>query len=67
MPAVTLPAVIPISAPAGAHPYAVAGRYYEDDVIDAPFAVKEGALLPLDAPGLGIALNEAKLAQFRCG
>jgi muconate cycloisomerase len=67
MPAVTLPAVIPISAPAGAHPYAVAGRYYEDDVIDAPFAVKEGALLPLDAPGLGIAVNEAKLAQFRCG
>ena len=25
--------VIPISAPAGAHPCAIAGRYYEDDVI----------------------------------
>lgn len=67
MPAVTLPAVIPISAPAGTHPYKVAGRYYEDDVIDRPFAVKDGAMLPLDAPGLGIAVIEAKLAQFRCG
>ncbi len=66
MPAVTLPAVIPISAPAGTHPCKVAGRYYEDDVIDVPFAVKNGAMLPLDAPGLGIAVNEAKLASFRC-
>ncbi|WP_157218596.1 mandelate racemase/muconate lactonizing enzyme family protein [Flavisphingomonas formosensis] len=67
MPAVTLPAVIPISAPAGTHPYRIAGRYYEDDIVDAPFPVKDGALLPLDAPGLGIAVNEAKLARFRCG
>ena len=38
--AVTLASVIPISAPAGAHPYAVAGRYYEDDVSASrsPFA-----------------------------
>lgn len=66
MPAVTLPAVIPVSASAGAHPYQVAGRYYEDDVIDVAFAVKDGAILPLDAPGLGIVVNEAKLARFRC-
>jgi muconate cycloisomerase len=65
MPAVALPAVIPISAPAGAHPYHIAGRYYEDDIVDVPFAVQDGALLPLDAPGLGIAVNEAKLARFR--
>jgi muconate cycloisomerase len=67
MPAVSLPAVIPVSAPSGSHPCTVAGRYYEDDVIDVPFAVKDGALLPLDAPGLGIAVNEAKLDSFRCG
>ncbi|HWJ36041.1 MAG TPA: enolase C-terminal domain-like protein [Steroidobacteraceae bacterium] len=64
--AVDLAAVIPISAPAGAHPYAIAGRYYEDDVIDQAFAVQAGALLPLDAPGLGIEVNERKLAKFRC-
>jgi len=30
-PAVSLASVIPVSAPAGQHPYSTAGRYYEDD------------------------------------
>ncbi len=64
--AVDLAAVIPISAPAGAHPYAVAGRYYEDDVLAEPMVVRDGAILPLDGPGLGIVVDEAKLARFRC-
>jgi muconate cycloisomerase len=64
--AVTLASVIPISAPAGAHPYTVAGRYYEDDVIREPFAVRDGAILPLDRPGLGIEIDEARLAKYRC-
>jgi muconate cycloisomerase len=64
--AVTLASVIPISAPAGAHPYAVAGRYYEDDVLREPFPVRDGAILPLDGPGLGIEIDEAKLARYRC-
>jgi L-alanine-DL-glutamate epimerase-like enolase superfamily enzyme len=65
-PAITLASVIPISAPAGAHPYRVAGRYYEDDVIREPFAVRDGAILPLDRPGLGIEIDEARLAKYRC-
>lgn len=65
-PAVDLGAVIAISAPAGRHPCQVAGRYYEDDVLAEPMAVKDGAILPLDAPGLGIVIDEAKLARFRC-
>jgi muconate cycloisomerase len=64
--AVSLASVIPISAPAGTHPYAVAGRYYEDDVISEPFAVRDGAILPLDRPGLGIEIDEARLARYRC-
>lgn len=64
--AVTLAAVIPISAPSGAHPYAVAGRYYEDDVISEPFPVKDGAILPLDKPGLGIEIDEKRLEKYRC-
>jgi L-alanine-DL-glutamate epimerase-like enolase superfamily enzyme len=64
--AVTLASVIPINAPTGAHPYAVAGRYYEDDVIREPFAVRGGAILPLDRPGLGIEIDEARLAKYRC-
>jgi muconate cycloisomerase len=65
-PCVTLASVIPVSAPAGAHPYAVAGRYYEDDVIGEAFAVKDGAILPLERPGLGIEVDEAQLAKYRC-
>ena len=65
-PAVSLASVIPISAPAGAHPCRVAGRYYEDDVISEAFAVRDGALLPLDRPGLGIEIDEARLARYRC-
>jgi L-alanine-DL-glutamate epimerase-like enolase superfamily enzyme len=64
-PAVSLASVIPISAPAGAHPYAAAGRYYEDDVIREAFEVKDGAILPLDRPGLGIDVDEARLAKYR--
>ncbi len=64
--AVTLASVIPISAPGGAHPYVTAGRYYEDDVIAEAFAVKDGAILPLDRPGLGIEVDETRLAKYRC-
>jgi L-alanine-DL-glutamate epimerase-like enolase superfamily enzyme len=65
-PAVSLASVIPISAPSGAHPYATAGRYYEDDVISEAFEVKDGAILPLNRPGLGIDVDEARLAKYRC-
>jgi muconate cycloisomerase len=65
-PSVSLASVIPISAPSGAHPYVAAGRYYEDDVISEAFAVKDGAILPLDRPGLGIDIDEARLAKYRC-
>lgn len=64
--AVDLPAVIPISAPAGQHPYKVAGNYYEDDIVTAPFPIRNGALLPLDGPGLGVEVDEERLARFRC-
>jgi L-alanine-DL-glutamate epimerase-like enolase superfamily enzyme len=64
-PAVSLASVIPVSAPAGRHPYAVAGRYYEDDVVSTAFPVRDGALLPLDQPGLGIDIDEARLARYR--
>jgi muconate cycloisomerase len=63
---VEMPAVIPITAPAGRHPNRVAGNYYEDDIVRDPFRVRDGALLPLDGPGLGIEIDEEKLARFRC-
>ena len=65
-PAVSLGAVIAISAPAGRHPYRVAGHYYDDDILTEPMQVSNGSILPLDAPGLGITVDEEKLAAFRC-
>ncbi len=64
--AVSLASVIPISAPGGAHPYVVAGRYYEDDVVSEAFEVQDGAILPLNRPGLGIEVDESRLAKYRC-
>lgn len=65
VPSVDLGCVIPVSAPALQHPYAIAGHYYEDDVIVEPFEVHDGCLLPLEAPGLGIEIDEKKLQRFR--
>ena len=64
-PAVTLASVIPVSAPAGFQPFQVGGAYYDDDIIREPFKAERGALLPLEAPGLGIELDEEKLERFR--
>ena len=63
--AVTLASVIPISAPAGAHPYAVAGRYYEDDVSASrsPYATERSCH---STSGLGIEIDETRLARYRC-
>ena len=63
--AVSLASVIPISAPGGAHPCAVAGRYFEDDVVSEAFEVKDGAILPLNRPGLGIEVDEVRLEKYR--
>lgn len=65
MPAVTLPAVIPVNAPKGQHPCKVAGNYYTDDVLAAPMPVRDGHILPLDAPGLGIDIDTDKIAFYR--
>ena len=62
---VTIPAVIPLSAPAGSGANSVGGVYYEDDIITAPFSIKGDALQPLTGPGLGVELDEAKLESFR--
>jgi len=64
-PSVTLPCVIPVNAPKGTHPCKVAGNYYTDDVIATPMVVEDGAILPLDAPGLGIEIDEDKIAFYR--
>jgi muconate cycloisomerase len=65
-PAVTLACVIPISAPRGAG-CDVAGRYYEDDLVAAPFPFADGNMRPPPGPGLGIELDEERLNGLRTG
>ena len=64
-PAVTLPAVIPVSAPAGRHPCRIGGNYFEDDIITKAFAFRDGKVFAPEGPGLGIEINEEKLLKFR--
>jgi muconate cycloisomerase len=64
---VSLACVIPVTAPAGSFTTEVAGCYYEDDLVDRPFPYKDGCLLPLDGPGLGIEINPRKLERYREG
>ena len=64
-PAVELPAVISINAPAGQHAYKFGGHFYEDDIIAEALPVKDGCLLPLENPGLGINVDLEKLEKYR--
>lgn len=64
---VTMACVIPISAPRGMHPNRVGGAYYDDDIVTQPFDTAAGYLLPLGGPGLGVTLDEIKLARYREG
>jgi muconate cycloisomerase len=61
---VSLPSVIPCSAPAGTASTRRAGRYYEDDVLSEPLPLRDGFLLVPDGPGLGIEVDEDKVRSM---
>jgi muconate cycloisomerase len=63
-PAATLSCVVPVSTPAEAQSGQVAGIYYKDDLIAAPMRFKDGAIELSPAPGLGIAVDEAKVRRY---
>jgi muconate cycloisomerase len=63
-PAATLSCVVPVSTPAEALAGQVAGIYYKDDLIAAPMRFADGAIEVPDLPGLGIAVDEAKVAKY---
>jgi muconate cycloisomerase len=65
-PAVTMSCVVPVSTPEEAlSPKQVAGIYYRDDLIADAFAFKDGAIAVPDAPGLGWAVDLAKIERYR--
>jgi muconate cycloisomerase len=62
---VTLSCVVPVSTPAEHQSGRIAGLYYTDDLIAAPFEFRDGAVRVPAGPGLGIAVDEAKVAKYR--
>ncbi len=62
---VTLSCVVPVSMPAEAQSGNVAGIYYTDDLIAEPFEFSDGAVTVPDGPGMGIAVDEAKVEKYR--
>ncbi len=63
--AVTLSCVVPVSMPAEAQSGNVGGIYYTDDLIKAPFELRDGAVVVPDGPGMGIDVDEAKVEKYR--
>jgi muconate cycloisomerase len=64
-PAVTLSCVIPVSTPAAAQKGQVGGIYYTDDLLEQPMQLVEGAIPVPDLPGMGFAVDEAKIEKYR--
>lgn len=66
-PIIDLPGTIPVTSTAETVRTKVAGHNYLDDIITEPFVYKDGCLIVPEKPGLGIELDEAKLAKYREG
>jgi L-alanine-DL-glutamate epimerase-like enolase superfamily enzyme len=63
-PAELLPCVVPVNAPAGAFSTVTAGRYFQDDVVTAPWPLQDGRLAAPEGPGLGIDVDEEKVQHY---
>jgi len=62
---VTLASVLPVSTPKGKGKKGIAGIYYQDDIIQEPFAYDDGDVIVSAKPGLGVDLDEDKLKHYR--
>jgi len=59
-----LPSVCPVSKPKGAAGPDIAGNYYLDDIITKPFKFEGGRVYRPLGPGLGIEVDEDKIAAY---
>jgi muconate cycloisomerase len=66
-PEITLAGTIPVTSTAEAVVTKVAGHKYLDDLIKQPFRFDKGLLYVPDGPGLGVEIDEAKIAKYRIG
>ncbi|MCC6804293.1 MAG: mandelate racemase [Anaerolineae bacterium] len=63
--AVSHACVYPVTNLAGREQTNVAGRFYLDDIITEPFKYEDGYLYVPHGPGLGVELDEEKIAKYR--
>lgn len=56
--------VAPVNRPAEAYDGQVAGVYYEDDIVAEPFDYEDGDVLVPEGPGLGVEVDEEKIATY---
>jgi muconate cycloisomerase len=63
--AVTEAGVFPVTTIKGNEPTQMAGKMYLDDIVTQPFDYREGNLVVPSGPGLGIELDEDKVAAYR--
>jgi muconate cycloisomerase len=63
-PAAVLSCVVPVSIPAQAQTGQIAGIYYNDDLIAEPMRLVDGAIELPTGPGMGIAVDEAKVRRY---
>jgi muconate cycloisomerase len=66
-PEIVLAGTIPITSTAEYLVTKVAGHKYLDDIIRQPFRLDKGVLHAPDGPGLGVEVDEAKIAKYRIG
>jgi muconate cycloisomerase len=66
-PEISLPGTIPVTSTAEHVVTKVAGHKYLDDLIKMPFRYDKGVLYAPDGPGLGIEVDEGKIAKYRIG
>jgi muconate cycloisomerase len=57
--------VVPVTGLEPARPTRVAGRFYLDDIVREPFDYADGHLRVPEGPGLGVTLDEEKMARYR--
>ncbi|MBJ3776734.1 mandelate racemase/muconate lactonizing enzyme family protein [Acuticoccus mangrovi] len=64
-PAAVLSNVIPVSVPAEHLNGRIGGIYYADDLLAEPMTFADGGVRVPTGPGMGIAVDEAKVAKYR--
>jgi len=64
LPNAVLPSVCPVTKPAETAGPEIAGIYYVDDIVTAPFRFEDGRVMAPAGPGLGIEVDTEKLTRY---